>query len=95
MTADAMTVRAGLRLVLGNDLEFSNLWNQKLHRSRQSSLSLGSMVKIRACEIRGAFGRVLATQTEDEDKQILKKTLVLYAQEHARNAELKRARSRK
>ena len=95
MTADAMTVRAGLRLVLGNDLKFSNLWNQKLHRSRQSSLSLGSMLTVGGREIRGAFGRVLATQTEDEDKQILKKTLVLYAQQHARNAELQRARRTK
>jgi hypothetical protein len=95
MTADAMTIRAGLRLVLGNDLEFSTLWPQKIPRNQQSSLSIGCLLSIRGIEIRSAFGRVLATTTDDEDRQILNKTLVLYAQAYARKLELKRARNRK
>jgi hypothetical protein len=95
MTADAVTIRDGLRLVLTNDLEFSTLWPQKVPRTKQSSLSMGSLMAIRGIEIRGAFGRVLATTTVDADRQILNKTLVLYAQELARRAELQRARYRK
>ena len=95
LTADAMTIRAGLRLVLTNDIKFSTLWPQKVPRTQQSSLSVGSMLTMGRSDIQGAFRRVLATTTDDEDRQILNKTLVLYSQGFARKAELQRARRRK
>ena len=94
LTADAMTIRAGLRLVLTNDPKFSTLWHQKVPRNQQSSLSVGAMLKMGGSEIRGAFRRVIATATDDEGRQILNKTLVLYAQGYARKLEMDRARKR-
>ena len=66
MTADAMTIRDGVRLVLTNDLEFSSLWLKKVPRHQQLSLSVSTMLSFSGNDVRSAFERVLVTTTDDQ-----------------------------
>jgi hypothetical protein len=91
MTADAMTIRDGVRLVLTNDLEFSSLWHKKVPRQMQSSLGVSALLQVSRIDVRSAFGRVLVTTADEADRQILNKTLVLYEQGSAHRSEQQRA----